>query len=75
MLEIIIDEEFQRLLPPLDKREFCNLEEDILTYGCMNPLVLWNGILIDGYNRYSIVKDQKLKVSFSRFYDHLYCLQ
>jgi len=31
-------------LPPLDERQFCNLEEDILTSGCMNPLVLCNGI-------------------------------
>jgi len=26
----------------------------------MNPLVLWNGILIDGYNRYKIVKKHDL---------------
>jgi len=58
--EIIIDEEFQRLLPPLDEQEFCRLEENILTYGCMNPLVLWNGILIDGHNRYNIVTKHNL---------------
>jgi len=60
MLAITIDEEFQRLLPPLDKRDFCSLEEDILTYGCMNPLVLWNRILIDGHNRYAIVTKHNL---------------
>ena len=60
MPDIIIDEEFQRLLPPLDEREFCILEESILTYGCINPLVLWNGILIDGHNRYSIVAKHTL---------------
>ena len=60
MHEIIIDEEFQRLLPPLNEREFCRLEENILTYGCMNPLVLWNGILIDGYNRFNIVTKHNL---------------
>ena len=58
--EIIIDEEFMRLLPPLDKQEFCNLEESILEYGCMNPLVLWNNILIDGHNRFNIVKKHNL---------------
>ena len=57
---IIIDEEFQRLLPPLDKQEYCNLEESILVYGCMNPLVLWDGILIDGHNRFEIVKKHNL---------------
>jgi len=58
--EIIIDEEFQRLLPPLDERAFCSLEDDILIHGCMNPLVLWNGILIDGHNRFNIVTKHNL---------------
>jgi len=40
--EIIIDEEFMRLLPPLDEFDYCSLEDNILIYGCMNPLVLWN---------------------------------
>ena len=53
--EIIIDEEFMRLMPPLSDNEFCSLEQNILVHGCMNPLVLWNGILIDGYNRFNIV--------------------
>ena len=55
-LEIIIDEEFRILLPQLDEETFRLLEENILEYGCRDPLVLWNGILIDGYNRYKICK-------------------
>jgi hypothetical protein len=55
MKDIIIDEEFQFLLPPLDEDSFQKLEESILKYGCRNPLVLWNDILIDGYNRYKIL--------------------
>jgi len=58
--EIIIDEELLRLLPPLDEHEYCSLESNILRFGCMNPLVLWNGILIDGHNRYSIVTKHNL---------------
>jgi len=58
--EIIIDEEFSRLLPSLEEHEYCSLEENILVYGCMNPLVLWEGILIDGHNRYSIVTKHNL---------------
>jgi hypothetical protein len=60
MQEIIIDEEFKRLLPPLDRNTFESLEESILIYGCMNPLVLWNSVLIDGYNRYEIVMKHSL---------------
>ena len=52
--EIIIDEEFKFLLPELDHETFRLLEENILEFGCRDPLVLWNGILIDGYNRYRI---------------------
>jgi len=58
--EIVIDEEFMRLMPPLNDNEYCSLEQDILIHGCMNPLVLWNNILIDGHNRYNIVKKHNL---------------
>ena len=54
MQEVVIDEEFRVLLPPLDEETFRLLEESILQHGCRDPLVLWNGILIDGYNRYKI---------------------
>ena len=60
MVEIIIDEEFSRLFPPLDERAYCSLEDSILVHGCMNPLVLWDGILIDGHNRYRIVTEHSL---------------
>jgi len=56
MQEIIIDEEFKFLLPPLDKTTYTWLEENILQHGCREPLVLWEGILIDGHNRYEISK-------------------
>jgi len=54
MQDIIIDEEFRVLLPVLDEETFATLEESILQHGCRDPLVLWEGILIDGYNRYKI---------------------
>ena len=53
-MQIIIDEEFKMLLPSLDKNTFESLEKNILEYGVRDPLVLWNNILIDGYNRYNI---------------------
>jgi len=56
MQDIIIDEEFKFLLPPLDKTTYTQLEENILQHGCREPLVLWEGILIDGHNRYEISK-------------------
>ena len=54
MQNIIIDEEFRFLLPALDDDTFARLEESLLQNGCRDALVLWNGIIIDGYNRYTI---------------------
>ena len=54
MREIIIDEEFKGLLPELDKETYDLLEKNLLENGCRDAVVLWNGILIDGHNRYEI---------------------
>lgn len=53
-MQIIIDEEFKKLIPPLTPDEFAGLKQSILTEGCRDPLVLWGDILIDGHNRYDI---------------------
>ena len=54
MKEIIIDKEFQSLLPALTKETYGTLEADLLENGCRDAIVLWNDILIDGHNRYEI---------------------
>ena len=56
MEQIIIDREFKFLLPVLDEKAFADLEADILENGIRDSLVLWEGILIDGYNRYNIAQ-------------------
>jgi len=60
MQEIIIDEKFKRILPALDEIAYNDLERDILIHGCLMPLVLWDGILIDGYHRYGILMKHDL---------------
>jgi len=54
MQKIIIDEEFRSLLPTLNKDTFESLEANLIQNGCRDALVLWDGILIDGHNRYEI---------------------
>ncbi len=49
-----IDEEFQTLIRPLKRKEFLQLEENILADGCRDPIILWNGVIVDGHNRYEI---------------------
>jgi len=60
MQEIILDEEFKALLPALDKESFAQFEENIIENGCMIPLVLWDNILIDGFNRYKICMEHDI---------------
>jgi hypothetical protein len=56
-MELIIDEEFKNLLPPLEDYELRWLEDDIIqNNGIRNPIVVWNNIIIDGHNRYDICK-------------------
>jgi len=54
MQQIITDLEFQRLSPILDLDTYALLEKNMLEFGCRDALVTWNGILIDGYERYRI---------------------
>jgi len=51
---IKIDPEFKALIPPLSTEEREQLEANILQDGCRDPLVVWDGTLIDGHNRYEI---------------------
>ena len=54
---IQIDPEFEQFIPPLLPEELKQLEENILKDGAiLNPLILWNGILVDGHNRYRIAQ-------------------
>lgn len=65
--DICIDEEFEKLLSELTVDEFEKLEQNILNNGVLDSLKLWKEpetgklILIDGHNRYNIIKKNKLK--------------
>ena len=55
--EFIIDPEFQSQIPALTKEEFRQLEENILSEGTvLSPLIVWGNILVDGHNRYQILR-------------------
>jgi len=49
-----IDKEFRDLISPLTKEEYSQLEQNILSEGCRDALVTWQGIILDGHNRYEI---------------------
>lgn len=53
-MDLQIDQEFKNWIMPLQEDEYDRLEKSIVVSGCRDPLVVWNGILIDGHNRYKI---------------------
>lgn len=55
-----IDPEFQSLIPPLSPEEFQQLTENCKRDGILDSLKVWNGILIDGHNRYRIAEEWDL---------------
>lgn len=56
-----IDSEFNSYNRPLSKDEYEILKANILSEGIRNPLVVWQGILLDGYHRYKIAQEYKLE--------------
>ena len=61
--ELTVDPEFRDLIPPLNEEELKLLEESLVTDGCESPLIVWNGVIIDGHNRYAICR--KHEISFA----------
>lgn len=49
-----IDPQFRNLISPLKKKEYLQLEENILADGCRDPITVWREYIIDGHNRYEI---------------------
>ena len=54
--QIVIDPEFQKLIPALTPDERTRMEASLIADGCINPLVVWfkHNILLDGHNRYEL---------------------
>jgi DNA modification methylase len=62
-MNITINPEFEKLIPPLSEEEFKQLESNILKEGIRDALVIWNNVLIDGHNRYRIANENGLEFS------------
>ena len=55
--QLKIDPEFQSKIPPLQFEEEQQLEQNIITEGrLLNPIIVWNGYILDGHTRYRILK-------------------
>ena len=55
--DLKIDPEFEEKIPPLTEDEFSLLEQNIVADGAvLDPLIIWNNTILDGHNRYRILK-------------------
>lgn len=60
-MELEIREEFFKLIPALSSEEASNLIQSLQKEGCRDSIVIWNGIIVDGHNRYAICKKYGIK--------------
>ena len=64
---LTIDPEFEGKIPPLREEELKQLEENILADGVViNPLITWDGVIVDGHNRYRILQ-QHPEIQFTTY--------
>lgn len=60
--ELVVKEEYKKLIPRLSSEEYMSLREDISRNGIKIPLIVnKDGVIIDGYTRYEIAKELGLK--------------
>lgn len=56
--KLTIDPEFRDKIPPLTETEYAQLRENILADGeVYEPIIVWNGTIIDGHNRWKIIQE------------------
>lgn len=59
-MELKIDEQLRDVLIPLSPEKKADLEASILQYGCVEPIITWNGVIVDGHNRYEICQKHSI---------------
>ena len=63
LYDLAVDPEFRDLIPPLNEEELKLLEESLVADGCESPIIVWNGAIIDGHNRYAICRKHDIPFS------------
>lgn len=60
LYDLTVDPEFRDLIPQLNEEELKLLEESLVADGCESPLIVWNGVIVDGHNRYAICRKHEI---------------
>ena len=55
-MSVTIDPEFAGLIHAPSSDELRGLEADIVARGCLDAIKTWNGLIVDGHNRFEICK-------------------
>ena len=64
LYELTINASLENVMPPLQEMELKLLEDSLLSEGCRDPLVVWNGVIVDGHNRYRICRENEIPFSY-----------
>jgi hypothetical protein len=59
-MELKIDLEFKSLIPDLTPEEYEGLRKNLISEGCRDVIVAWDGIILDGHNRFEICTDEDI---------------
>lgn len=76
--DLVVDKEFEELLPVLTPEEFNRLEQSILKNGMLDPIKVWEEpdtgkyIIIDGHNRCKILKKNNISLNYWENYKIMY---
>lgn len=60
MQELVINERFKSLIPPLSEEEFELLKSSIIKEGLRDAIVVWDETIIDGHNRYKVCTEYNI---------------
>ena len=63
LYDLTIDPELQKVAPPLTSYELDLLTADLIEHGCKFPIITWNGVIVDGHNRYKICRENNIPFS------------
>lgn len=63
-----VDEEFKKIAPPISRSEYAELEKSIMSEGCRDPIIIWNGVIVDGHNRYVICRHHDIQFNIKTIY-------
>lgn len=55
------DTEFMQLCVPASQEETEQLERSLLMQGCREPIITWNGIILDGHKRYQFCRYEEME--------------